>query len=477
MSAKRNMALPGSGAAFLIHWGVLSFLFPLLIILPNLSSGMRWTVVFPGVVILYSGTRLACIVASGANRVVEMTFWLYANVFLGLSAFLQTVANKFPWPGLYSTDVIVRAYMLVIAGMIAFDLGYRGHFARATRGATGHTERLRRSISRQRVYWVVLLGLLLSVFATYKLGLSTLFLDRTARFELIAQRYDTAWLTIYTAMAKTIPYVLLIALLAYRTREKRQRLIFTVLIVVTGLFALVENNPVATARFQVGTLLIGIYFVTRATPNKIRLAIYALLVGLVVVFPYADLFRTSNNASLTARIEYYAGRSPLATKVDYDSFQQIMNGLKMTDRSGFEYGHQLLGDVLFWVPRSVWVTKAEPTGQLIAKSSGYTFTNLSAPLWIELYVDGGWVLVLFGFALYGRTVRKLDDARRQSNDRSSMGYLFATIFAGYQIYLLRGSLLPAVAYLSPVIPILWLCTRRERHALPHTFGQAGKYRE
>lgn len=458
-------ALSRRGSAFAMHWALICIVIPLILVFNSINreSITRLTIVFPIMIVMYSGTRLARIVAAGANRVVEMTFWLYVYVFFGLSAFLQVVANRFPWGGIYDEDLVARAFILILAGMAAFDIGYRARFSfpRTEKGSRRATSL--RIISLRRVCVIVPISVILSIFATYKLGgLSALFLSRNVRFELISRDYDIAWITILNSVAKTIPYVILVVLLAYRIREGRQRIIITGLIVIVGVLAMVENNPISTARFQVGTLILGVYFVGHTSRRRIKLASYAMIIGLAVVFPYSDLFRVSNDASLIARIHAYAKKSPLAVKVDYDSFQQVMNGLKMTDRNGLRYGKQLLSSAMFWVPRSDWSGKAEPTGVLIAKSEGYSFTNLSAPLWIEFYVDGAWIFMLGGFILYGRAIRILDDARNDSEDRSGMIYLFATIYAGYQVFLLRGSLMPALAYLSPIMPVLWFCTKKHR---------------
>lgn len=452
----------GADVRLAIHWTVLCLLIPLIIILPNLTNRASIAAFFPAIVIVYSGTRLAQIAARGIDRIVEMTFWLYTYIFLGLSAFLQTAADIFPWPDHYSTYEIAEAHLLVIVGIIAFDFGYRV----CLKSAKYPVPRSKpvRTLARRRIYILSLLGLMVSVYATIKLGgLATLFLNRNARFALLSESHGIAAISIYNSLAKTVPYTLLIIAAAYRMRESQQRLIFNALVTILALLTLIENNPIATARFQVGTILLGVYFVAPWKPYKAKLAVYALILGLVLVFPYADLFRASNNASLSDRIQKYENRFPLATKVDYDSFQQIVNGIRMVERDGFEYGKQLLGATFFWVPRSVWTTKPEPTGPLIAERNSYTFTNLSAPLWIEFYVDGGWILVLVGFAAYGYVVRRLDYARQGATSRTAPAYVFATIYSGYQIFLLRGSLLPAVAYITPIIPIIWLCSTRRKN--------------
>jgi hypothetical protein len=68
-------------------------------------------------------------------------------------------------------------------------------------------------------------------------------------------------------------------------------------------------------------------------------------------------------------------------------------------------------------------------------------------------VDGGFLLVLCGFFFCGAFVRWADDSRCNYTERATLAYLFITIYAGYQIYLLSGSFMPAIAYLALVVPV------------------------
>ena len=131
---------------------------------------------------------------------------------------------------------------------------------------------------------------------------------------------------------------------------------------------------------------------------------------------------------------------------DYDAFQQTMNGVVYVDRHGFRSGRQLLSTALFFVPRQVWTSKAEPTGTIIGRDAGYDFLNLSSPAWIEGYIDFSWIGVFaFGFIL-GLLAGRLERALVESG--SSVWSAIAPLYIGYQIIILRGSLLGVVPYLA-----------------------------
>ncbi len=414
------------------------------------------------IVLMYCGTRLSILAAYGLNKAVELMFWLYCYTFFGISAFLQIAENKFPWPGQYSSISLFRGELIVLTGLIAFDMA---------RPINPKTKLLYRpihkpnfEISRARLYIVSAIGIMLMIYATYTLGgLETLILNRTALSSFISQRYNLSTSLILTVFAKTVVYVLLVIALALRLRSHKRTLPLSILIFVLGLSTALENNPVSTARFQVGTILLSIFFVLPWQRKFAWMTVYGMIMIMIVVFPYADLFRSSTNLNIVETIAHRESKeNQLITKPDYDSYQQVVNGVRFVQQNGFQFGRQISGAFLFWVPRSMWSGKPIPTGQLIAEKMGYGFTNLSAPLWIEFFVDGGWLLLIVGFYGYGRMVRWLDHIRMQNARKITFVYLFATIYAGYQFFLLRGSLMPAVAYLSPVIPIILCCVKLKR---------------
>ena len=453
---------------FAVHWFLLCIAIPIMAIVGNTATHLSLVLLFPAAVIIYCGSRLASIAAKGVDRIVEMTFWLYAYIFMGICAFLQTEAGQFPWPGHYSDGLIIISELIVLVGFAVFDFG-RQLRIKSNHNAPSVSSRWL-EISRNRLYIVSIFGMAIAAYATIKLGaFSTLFLNRTENFAIISSEYDIAQLSIYTSLAKTIVYVLLVVALAYRIQKTNSHVSIVLLIITLSIFTAIENNPISTPRFQVGTILISIFFIFPWRKYKASLAIYGLALGMIVIFPYASLYRNSNNPSLVAKIEQFRKANPLVTSGDYDSFQQVMNGVRMVQDYGITYGHQISSAFLFWVPRKLWPGKAQPTGVLIAERSGYGFTNLSAPLWIEFYVDGGWLLVLLGFFFYGRFVRTLDLARRNSDDRLKPMYLLATIYAGYQIFLLRGSLMPAIAYLSPVFPVILACSKYRKSSIRGDF--------
>jgi hypothetical protein len=156
------------------------------------------------------------------------------------------------------------------------------------------------------------------------------------------------------------------------------------------------------------------------------------------VFPIADAVRRPGSSAFRAGfLEEYEYNG------DYDSIWQIANAVIYVDEQGISWGRQLLGSLLFWVPRAVWPDKPIDTGVLLAEYRGYGFTNLSAPLWAEALVNFGWIGLVLTFLIVGLVIGRFDIAAASAIERGTWSAIPVAISSFYVFILLRGSLLQA----------------------------------
>ena len=163
---------------------------------------------------------------------------------------------------------------------------------------------------------------------------------------------------------------------------------------------------------------------------------------MLLIFPLADAFRASTEGQLKAT-------NPIQSLLtgDYDSFAQLMNGYLVGARDGIVPLKQFSGVLLFWVPRTLWTAKPVDTGGYIAEGRGYSFTNLSAPLWIEFYLNGSWLLLAVGMFALGFALHRWDTRLNAELTFHRMPGLLGCILPFYLMILLRGSLLQAAVFL------------------------------
>jgi hypothetical protein len=163
-------------------------------------------------------------------------------------------------------------------------------------------------------------------------------------------------------------------------------------------------NPLANSRFiaasAFGSIVLSIF-----RPRSRRSAnIFAALVLLVtlLIYPLANAFRSSKATVETGRDAF--------TGPDFDGFQQVLNTMEYVNDFGHTLGIHVLSGLGFFIPRSIWAEKAEPSSSLVASHAGYTWTNLSMPIHAEFFLEFGWLGMLLAMGLLGYGVGRMDSA-------------------------------------------------------------------
>ena len=207
----------------------------------------------------------------------------------------------------------------------------------------------------------------------------------------------------------TVPALL--ALLFYTRRlvtsRQARRSPSTVLVwIALAILNIIVNNPISNARYWFLTVLSRFCSPRSRAARRCTASVLAMgVVGALVLFPYADRFRYDDAGYRPAQSSSVF--EPLATK-DYDQTVMFANTISWVDTRGHTYGRQLAGSALFFVPRAVWSGKPEDTGVRVGQWMGMNMTNLSAPMWTELWVDFGAAGMIGGLALIGYAVARTD---------------------------------------------------------------------
>ncbi|MFE7354054.1 hypothetical protein ACFU8Q_12820 [Streptomyces sp. NPDC057543] len=418
----------------------------------------------------YAGARLATMILSTRRRLLQGVFWMFVYIAMGVAPFAQVVIGQTPTPMVGPRSDLVTAIALVLVGCAAFDLGAllasrrllrRRAAARSGNGpATAHRVRLR---------LLVVLAFAASGYYIVKLGGPAIFF--TSRQEISASvavsGVASAQSNVGSAFLKgfgTVPALLALLFCTRRlvTSRRARRSPSTVLVWCALLILnVIVNNPISNARYWFLTVLVSLLFTAFPSSAAMYRSVLAMgVVGALVLFPYADRFRYDSTGYRP--MESSSVFEPLTTK-DYDQAVMFANTIAWVDTRGHTYGRQLTASALFFVPRSVWSGKPEDTGVRVGQWMGMNMTNLSAPLWTELWVDFGAPGMVGAFALIGYAAARTDRryARAVSRDGPGPGSVLAIaapLIAGYSFILLRGPLLQSVGKLAVAALCLLLVT-------------------
>ncbi|MCD5350965.1 O-antigen polysaccharide polymerase Wzy [Kineosporia mesophila] len=392
--------------------------------------------------------RYSVLVAVGAPRLYELTFWLFVYLFLGLAPMVQIRMNAYPetTPGML-TQIGGRSAAVIVIGVLAFMVGA---LVSRPSGETGASRV--RIVDANAAMKLSFFSLVYTLWYIHAVG-PALFSDRSTYSVARSLLWpNPAVGSIVSALATTPLLVSTAALLIVYKREPKGSLKLLIAAQIVTLMLVV--NPVSGARIAFGSVLLSLIAMLGGfgTSKRFRISAITVLIGMSLIFPYADYFRHGAEGQSA-----FGKGNPIEamTKGDFDGYAQVTNSVNYVDNHGVTYGNQALGVVLFWVPRSIWPEKADDTGVVLAADRGYGFKNLSAPLWSELYINGKWAALALGMALLGWVLKRQDNLRVRLPEVGVAG----TILPFTMLIILRGSLLQAIASFAAVILFSLFVTR------------------
>jgi len=436
---------------------IIGVIFPLLIIADAEHVIINTASIGTLFITIISAAKLGYISYKGEILPLALTFWIFVAFWMGLSAFSQTVNNQFPLPGQYTNTNIIEGILIVLLSIIAYETGRKRV---GTKNHTLFTSKFELRITPHRVYLLAILSILTSIYAIWKLGgISQVLVTRKewAFHVFDSGLYSKANALVNMILLRVPAYLALLSALhiwIYRDiylTSKKSTISHSVVLFYLVLVNALANFPLALARYWLGAMIISIFIVWLGTSNR-SMATWSMLLitALLIVFPITSEFRNMNSLKDVGNIEL----SGITTQLhggDYDAFQQVLNTVKYVNTEGYSFGTNYLGSLFFWVPRSLWEEKPFGTGQIVAKSMGYDYTNLSQPFWGEAFYAFGYLGVLICLYYYGKISSRLDSLYRSSSFKGSVIFLIVPFFMGFQIFFLRGDLMNGMAYSLPFV--------------------------
>ncbi|MGW8557832.1 hypothetical protein [Streptomyces tubercidicus] len=456
-------SVPVRGIAALCCWALLLVVLLPTLILQSLDARFGAALAVQCVVVVHTGAALARVLTDVRARLIALGFWLFAYVWLGLAPLAMLATDAYPRGFVVDANTAFLTTAVVETGLLAYSAGSAVASWRSARTSAVLEPLLARRLAPGRVLLLCGLTLLLAaVLIPAQGGLSTFFLSRQAANAAAQAEQTGSADRAVAAWALSVPafwaLVGLVHVPRFTAGDRILRglrwLLLPLLFAVNG----VVNNPISQPRFWAGTVLLALVFSASwlRGPRAFRLGAAVVAAVVLVVFPYSDYFRYDKREP----VHVVSLAEQFTSNGDYDAFQQIETGVDYVRTHGYT-PTAALGPPLFFVPRAVWPGKPDDAGILLARHAGYTFENLSAPLWIESYMWAGFPSVIAVFGLIGAVGRRIDDLRHRLRQRpGTLAALLVPAFGFYQLVLLRGSLMAIVGPLALLVCIPLLITRK-----------------
>lgn len=368
------------------------------------------------------------------ERLHEQIFWLYSFVWLGLAPIAQQLSGKRPLPFDVTTSDYSSAGWLVFFSLIAYSIVIEIRVKQFKEKIVENPK-----LRIQKLIFVSQLASVLSIIIVIWIGPSVFLQSREDLSKALFQegRADNSQGAILAALCCVPIFVCMIALQfqvkfphEIDMQKKLQRVSRWILIL--NLFV---NNPISQGRFWFCTVW-GSLLLVRIW-GKSKTVTYFPLIGILfvlLIFPVSDIFRYSTSSG---DLKLSSPLSMLESKGDFDSFEQIAWGVKYVKEVGHTNGSQILGAATFAVPRAIWPDKPRDTGIILGKAANFGNLSLSAPIWIEGYIDGGLILMCLYMLLFAYMHSFFREISRNNPG-------FTIIFIPYQLVILRGSLIASM---------------------------------
>lgn len=406
----------------------------------------------------FVATMVAMAVASSAKR-MQLSLQLltiYFAIYLLLPGYNHASINRFPFFNFsYPPDIRTSAAAMATIFMVVVALGY------ATTSKTIRTPQT--SAQRGRIMrnngslglGLTFVSLISMVAYLQTVGLAGAFGNRSTVDMAIEDATVGNLLVGLPRIITFLPVVYGTLLSKFGLRNR----LGPVLLAVNIPILLIVNFPLTLPRFQVfGALLLFALLTLDFKKVSFRAALsLAYVFGAFVAMPVLNHFSREGGTLQTLDIQQVT--SSYFNTGDFDGYQSIANAVVYVDRFGHEDGLQLVSAMLFFVPRSVWAAKAQPTGSITAEAAGYTFTNISQPLPSEFYVDFGWAGVVLGGLLLGIIFCRLDHWVDRSWTTDVRARLCAGLLMGFGLPVFRGTLLGVLPPFVFLAVGLWVIAR------------------
>ena len=449
---------------------------PLLILEFTVDIEMNIGTVTSMILIIYIGLHLSYLVYDGGKKILDITFWIFSYVWLGIAALAQNSSAQYPWTGYYNESEILPAFFTILIGFLSYDLASFFAKRKYTHPTKNNNSAFHFSYTK-----TILLGIAascISIYLIYSIGLDNFFIARKEMRAIFESKMESILQQNFAKGPVFASFLICIQLFKNTSHSQVRRILIMGLIILLLVLNLIVSNPISSARFWTGTVILSTIFIIVNWKSYTNfLLINFFILGFIVLFPYTDAYRRSTDNTINVELQEDVILSNLTGNGDYDAYQMILNTVKYAQSSDITYGRQLMGAALFWVPRQYWEDKPVGSGQYIAEGLRYRYTNLSCPLWAEAYINFGMIGVILTFLIYGIVKEKLqsiyDNIRHQTEKVKNVNYLTVIVpfLAAYQFFALRGSLINVFAYSSVFLLFFFLHLKRSERSEKKIFKQ------
>lgn len=172
-------------------------------------------------------------------------------------------------------------------------------------------------------------------------------------------------------------------------------------------------SPFNTTRYI--TAFVILFFIWLFHRRKFKPAGFSIffVIGVFFVFPFLDNFMKAGFTT-DINVEVLHAITKQFEELHFDAFANFLATMSYVEQNNSLLGLNLLGSILFFIPRAIWSGKPISSGELVGDylTDVYylNFNNLSNPLVSEFYLAFGFIGILIGAIIFTIFISKLERA-------------------------------------------------------------------
>lgn len=419
-----------------------------------IESGEAEVVFLRIIVHIFISARISFLTAQPIKNIGPICFYIFVYLWIITVPSMQMYYDDWPWRIILTQEIHIYIFIIVIISILSFESGWNLSYNKKHYYNKNYI-----IIPNENIIYILFIAyLFIFIFFIVNIGdLSLLFGARVNAYQNVVGS-STARLVANALFRTPIVAISLVLFSLYLSGLHRRYRFFWGLAIACLIMLTISNFPTAQTRAGIGSVIIAfiaVWFIYRR-PRLANWFPTVMAGGMLIAFPL--LGQTRRNVDLDSlnwegvRNAYFQG--------SFDAYQMLGVIVDYTNTYGVVWGRQFLGALFFWVPRSIWPDKPIGSGAQVGTDLGMSFTNISAPLWAEAYLNFGMLGVLAVFFILGWVLRTISTAFL---DRGGMMMIFGSFFVGFQLFLLRGDLMSSFTFLTPFLVFAILIFWRSRH--------------
>jgi len=391
-------------------------------------------------------------------------FWIFNFFFFFLSPLSSYLLDRFPLTqgtfGIHysASSIILIANSAIILWSTIFMISY----------FTFHKEKsflfkllhkpLLKQIKNENIKIAIVLSIFIGVILVVSFGLKS-FTTRGLFDEITKQKVQSRpMLLIARQFLRTIPAITVGSLFLVSLRKIfKRKLLWYLLVSILCIITLILSNPLGAARSWVAAVYLG-YFAILIFKKWVNGAVFLLtmLIGLLVVFSAINIGRRlyieKSWGEQSLKFDPM-GPKELMTSGGFDAYENFCHTIELSKIKGITHGKQLLGSMLFFIPRSIWSSKpvgsGAEVGNYLVQNYNLNYSNVSCPLIAEGYINFGFFGIILFAIVFGKIISLLDFLYykiAKEKDYLALFKLLYPFLLGFFFFMLRGDLMSSFAY-------------------------------